>query len=665
MMNLVKAIIKRTYFFQFVREFNEYIRRCSFQRKIGNFEKIKMMAKYRIIKEIKPGNKGKLIQINSLLNTVKIDTDLKYGYFYSIDENVSIYNSGTVIDNMPCDYSFLISHSLNDMKGMGCEKAIKQNKEYLNIIEKYIIKVISLLKKEGKEDAAILIENIINEPASDLKDALQRILFWNQILWQTNHHLVGLGRLDKILDKYNVEEDSEIAIKNFLLAIHSHYLFKSSAMPGDTGQVIVLGGDEINEEYFYNKYTILFLKILTEMKLPDPKVVLRISSKTPDEILKLAIDSISLGIGSPLLSNDEVIIPAMQDFGYDVEDSFDYSVSACWEPLPSKDSLEQNNLITLDLGKVLTNVIHDDNVYKIQSIDEFLDLFKYKMTDEIKNVCQYVNSINWNNDPLMTLCSKSCRESGMTISEGGVKNKNYGFLTVGMSSVVNTIINLQQYVFKEEKYTISELINAVRNNFNDYEFLIDDLKDCKHKFGSDSKEAIRFTNIIIDQIYNIIRDYRNIYGGKIKFGLSSPAYIMLGKNVDSTLDGRKRGEPFTTHISNESNESITELVLFASKLDYFKQSLNGNVVDIMLQPSLIRDNKEKFLTFIKSSVKVGFFQMQFNVLDSKQLIEAKKHPEKYPQLIVRVWGFSAYFNDLSDDYKDLLISRAIKNENAA
>lgn len=662
MMSIIKSYIKNTYIFQFKRCFDEYIRRCSFLKPMNNFEKLEMATKYKVIRERGRDSEKKINQIERLLDNVSIDTNLIYGFFYSIDEKVSIYNSGTVIDNMPCDYSFLISYSLKDMKKMGCEKAIHENTKYLAIIENYITKVSSLLKKDGKENVAILIENMIDKPATSLRDALQRILFWNQILWQTNHRLVGLGRLDKTLDQYKIEDDSETVMRNFLMAIHSHYLYKSAAMLGDTGQVIVLGGNEKNNEYFCNQYTFLILKVLMELKLPDPKVVLRVSNKIPEDLLKIAIESINSGIGSPLLSNDEVVIPSMQEFGYDIDDSFDYSVSACWEPLPSKDSLEQNNLITLNLGKVLSDVIEDDSIYSIKSLEEFLNLFREKLLGSVKDTLRYANSIIWNNDPLMTLCSESCRESGLTITEGGTKNKNYGFLTVGMSSVVNTMINLQHYVFHIKKYTVVELINAVRSDFKDCKYLVDELKDNKQKFGSDSKVAINYTNTIIDQIYNLISEYRNIYGGKIKFGLSSPAYIMCGKNVRATLDGRKNGAPFATHISNESNESITELILFAGKLDYFKYSLNGNVADIMLQPSIINENKDKFLIFVKSAIKAGFFQMQFNVLDSNQLIEAKKHPEKYPNLIVRVWGFSAYFNDLTDEYKDLLINRALKNE---
>ena len=660
----LKKILKNTYLFQFKKCFDEYVRRCNFVKPISGIDKIKRASNYRVIKEKGISSKDKINQIDILLKKTKIDTNLKYGFFYSLDEMICIYHSGIVIDNMPCDYDFLITHSIEEMKGMGCDKSIRVNTELLVAIETYINKVCSLLKEEGKQEVATIIENIAKTSSNTLRDALQRILFWNQILWQTNHRLVGLGRLDKTLDKYEIDENSETLIKNFLLAIHCYYIYKSSAMAGDTGQVIVVGGTERNGEYFCNEYTYLILKAIMQLNLPDPKVVLRVSKKTPDYLLDVALQSISLGIGSPLLSNDDVVVPAMLKFGYDVDDSFDYSVSACWEPLPSTDSLEQNNLSTLDLGRVLTEVIHDNAIYEIDSLDDFMNLFKRKLHNIIQDMKRYIDSIEWNNDPLMTLCSRSCRDSGNIISNGGSKNKNYGFLTVGMSSVVNSMINLKSLVFDECKYDISDLIDAARCNFVQSDRILFDLKTNKRKskFGSDSNEAIYYTNQIIQMIYEEIVDYRNKYGGRIKFGLSSPAYIMCGKSVDATLDGRKLGEPFSTHISSDTSEAFTELILFASKIDYFSHSGNGNVVDIVLNPGLILENKFKFLFFIKTSIRLGFFQMQFNVLSYEQLMDAKSHPEKYPNLIVRVWGFSAYFNDLSNEYKELLINRALKSE---
>ena len=122
--------------------------------------------------------------------------------------------------------------------------------------------------------------------------------------------------------------------------------------------------------------------------------------------------------------------------------------------------------------------------------------------------------------------------------------------------------------------------------------------------------------------------------------------------------------PYSTHISCVA-AGYTEVVNFSGHLEYRDQRFNGNVVDFFVSPDFLSNNKDKFVTFMLLAIKQGFFEMQMNVMDSKTLIDAKKHPEKYPGLIVRVWGMSAYFNDLPESYKNLLIERAIAAEKAA
>ena len=124
------------------------------------------------------------------------------------------------------------------------------------------------------------------------------------------------------------------------------------------------------------------------------------------------------------------------------------------------------------------------------------------------------------------------------------------------------------------------------------------------------------------------------------------------------MDGRKSGEPFAVHISPVSkNIGIQEIVDFATGLNYSDNRINGNVVDYIIPTSFMK-NPDKLEVLIKDGMNKGIFELQLNVLDAEILKDAKLHPEKYPNLVVRVWGFSAYFNDLPIEYKDNLIKRA-------
>ena len=151
-------------------------------------------------------------------------------------------------------------------------------------------------------------------------------------------------------------------------------------------------------------------------------------------------------------------------------------------------------------------------------------------------------------------------------------------------------------------------------------------------------------------------------GGKFKIGLSAPSYVTASKDCKASLDGRKNDEPFLVHISSDNANAYTELISFSSKIDYGDNRFNGNVVDFVVSPNFIDDNYEKFVDFLMLSIRQGFFEMQMNVVSSKMLLEAKKNPERFPNLIVRVWGFSAYFKDLPEEYKNVIIERTLKSE---
>ena len=189
-----------------------------------------------------------------------------------------------------------------------------------------------------------------------------------------------------------------------------------------------------------------------------------------------------------------------------------------------------------------------------------------------------------------------------------------------------------------------------------------DLKTKESKYGTDDEYAVALINRITDCVSEEIAEYTSYLGGKMKVGLSGPTYIDAAKNFGASFDGRKAGEPFIVHISNEDTNGFTGIVNCASQIKYSDNRFNGNVLDFMVSPDFIKRNWQQFVDFLMLSIMRGFFQLQMNVVSSEILKQAKKDPDKFPNLIVRVWGFSSYFKDLPEEYKDVLIKRAECNE---
>lgn len=327
-----------------------------------------------------------------------------------------------------------------------------------------------------------------------------------------------------------------------------------------------------------------------------------------------------------------------------------FVVSACWEPLAYGKSLEQNNIGGINFAQVIADVYRDKNFASLKDFASLVEMYKSKLKPYVMKTLDNIGSIKWEEDPLFSLFTERCFESGKDISQGGAVYNNYGITTVGMSHIV----------FEDGKITAEALRDSARRNYPDEN--IRRLLDGHKYYGRDEEEIISLTNEITGFVAELSGGWRNPLGGKVKFGLSSPSYISAGKTTPATLDGRKSGEPLGVHISNPKGVPYTELVMFASSLKYSGVRSNGNVLDYFVSPAILQDERGKFYDFTKSAVKAGFFQMQMNVVDSEKLIDAKKNPGKYPDLIVRVWGFSAYFDELPEEYKDVLIDRALSAE---
>jgi formate C-acetyltransferase len=539
------------------------------------------------------------------------------------------------------------------------------NQKYtLEGIEILIDRIIVELNRSNRIDRDKYIkffDRIKSSPVSSFEESLQRILFFNQLLWQTGHKLNGFGRLDKILNEVYLNDTISRGeclnlIKNFLKAGHSYYYNKSAMLAGDTGQIIVLGGLEQDNSYFFNELTYLFIEALSELNIPDPKIILRYSKDIPRDLMESALKCIATGVGSPLLSNDDVIIEKLIDFGYEKKDAYNYVVSACWEPAPIGRSLEMNNVDCFVFLLPLNDLLAHENLNEFDSFESLIMKYKEYLKKYIDNVIMNVNGLNWEIDPLISLFIEGCDENLKDVSRGSAFYNNYGLTSVSLSNTINSLLNIKLLVFDNSMFTLEELNNEKINNFNNGEIL-EILKNQPLKFGMDDEEVLSLTKEIVSYTNNVLKSKSTKYGG-----LSAPSYISRSFNVDASLDGRKNFEPFNVHISYDNNKDYIEIMRFASKLDYSESSFNGNVVDLMVSPYFINKNFDKFLDFLILSMDMGVFQMQLNVVDSKTLIDAKENPEKYPNLIVRVWGFSAYFKDLPESYQDVLIKRTIENE---
>ena len=622
--------------------------------------------------------RSKARQIAKLLQKVDICPVENSSFFYSIDCLKTVDNLNVVFGNCTANYDMVVHGSLQEILEILPNKNDKFGQEEQTVISamrEYLERCRSMPEVAERYSCQLdAIETLFHRPAENFFEGLQRILFFNQFLWQTGHTLNGLGHLDWLLDdlyRHDLEagiltrESAAELLKDFFRVLHENYWFKSAVLMGDTGQIIILGGRGADGQYHCNYLTYLFIEASKELRLPDPKILLRCTADMPEGLLELAVDCIATGIGAPLLANDDTIITAMISCGYAPNDVYNYGTSACWEPLIPGLSFEPNNIASLNFAELFVRMAGSPEFDAAKSTEDVISLYENALREYIKGLLTPLTTKTFEEDPLLSLLSPLCLERGKDITRGGAKYNNMGLTSVGLGSVVNSILNLDKLVFAEGRFTLRDLNKARRGNFAGEDELIEELKGLSPAFGSDSEAVVALTKRLIAFTSAEFKKYKTPYGGVFKFGLSSPSYISGANKVPATFDGRRDGEPFSVHISSASAIPTTELLSFAMKLDYGENRLNGNVIDFITSPGMLQQNREKYAALLRAGFAGGIFQLQMNVVDSKTLIAAKADPTLFPNLVVRVWGFSAYFNDLPEEYKDVLIRRAIESEKVA
>lgn len=585
-------------------------------------------------------------------------------YFFDFD-----FRFLTGINNITPAYDIILRQGLSDLI---YEKEDTVFKKRYNVTIRSIMALAERIAKEAEHtEKGTFFQKMVSEPAASFREAVQRILFVNQLIWQTGSGLVGLGRLDRLLDDYYREDiragrldrqGAKDLLKEAILILHRHVWYKSGTLLGDIGQAITVGGSGYDGQYESNDLTEMILEIVGECSITDPKIILRVNTHIPGKILEKAVSCMATGVGSPLLANDDVIIPTLMDFGISKEDAYDYCTSACWETLIGGKSSSMNNQASVSFVKAFNSMLAEELIYNLKSFEDVKRRFFFHIKNEVDWALANLRKQKYRRNTVYSVFLHNCRERKKDIVDGGAAYHNIGITTVGLANAVNSLLNIKSLVFEEHKYSMADVKLICLMDYQEKEEAVDQLKNRRQRYGVDEPEVIDLVNEILRYVTEVTKNFRTDIGGRVKFGVSSPNYIRLAPNEKATFDGRRRGEPMAVHISDNYARGYTQLLNFGAALDYGDNRFNGNVIDLMVNPSFIENHNEKFIQLLETGIKIGIFELQTNVVKSETLIDAKAHPEKHWGLIVRVWGFSALYVELPESYQDLLIERARQNE---
>ena len=479
---------------------------------------------------------------------------------------------------------------------------------------------------------------------------------------------ITLGRFDQYMLPFykadlarGVSPDEILELtEEFFISINFDIDLYHSAQDGDDGQSLMLGGLNEDGSESYNGLSEICLKAAMELALIDPKINLRVNKNTPDSLYLLGTQMTKMGLGFPQYSNDDVVIPALIDYGYAPSDAYNYSVASCWEVIVP-DGRDVPNIATFNFPKIV-----NDCLYKYGEASASYEEFFGHLKEEIQAECTRLQAYVLTNDPRMpiiidSLFCKPCIEKRTDQSAFAAKYNNYGIHGAGIANATDALCAIKKMVFEEKKVTAKELIQALDANFKGYEALHHDLCACP-KMGNNDDAADSLSCDLMDAFCTAMKNMKSASGGICRPGTGSAnMYIGCAKQVGATADGRYAFTPYSTNFSPALTTHIAgplSVIQSFTKFD-LKRIANGGPLTLEIHDTTFRnpDGVEKVARLVQSFILLGGHQLQINAVNCEKLIDAQKHPGKYPNLIVRVWGWSGYFDELDTPFQDHVIRR--------
>ena len=478
---------------------------------------------------------------------------------------------------------------------------------------------------------------------------------------------LGLGRFDQYMynyylhDKKNGITDDEIleTIELFFISLNLDTDLYQGVQQGDNGQSIVLAGFDKDGNYLYNELSKMCIKAAMELNLIDPKINLRVGKNTPDEVFEFGTHLTKQGMGFPQYCNDDVVIPGLIKLGYSPEDAQNYVVAACWEYIIPDCGADYPNIATMDFPAVIGKSITDT----LKECDSFEELMS-KVKDAIKTECDKIVLISrpMTMRVFTSIFIDGCIEKLSDMWHGGAKYYNYGCHGAGIANAADALAAVKKTIFDDKTLSKEELLLALSKNFEGFDELRNLLKNSP-KMGNNDDYVDNIAGELLAAFSANINGRPNTCGGIWRAGTGSAMeYIWKGAKCPATADGRKAGEPYSSSFSpslDVKTKGILSVLQSFTKYD-LRNAINGGPLTIEIHDTVFRneDGIKKTAMLVKNFICLGGHQLQINSVNRERLLDAQKHPENYPNLIVRVWGWSGYFNELDIEYQNHIIRRA-------
>jgi pyruvate formate-lyase/glycerol dehydratase family glycyl radical enzyme len=543
-------------------------------------------------------------------------------------------------------------------------------------------------------------------PARSFREALTTVwICWIAIHLENPNIGLSLGRLDQVLyDLFRQDiDDKKIDIDQAIELISCLWLKIGDHVPmvpetgerlfGGTGsnQAITIGGIDKDGNDAVNDLTYVMLRATELMKLRDPNLNARYCPGVNSETYLRRLCEVNVTTGAtPAIHNDRAVIKALTSKGDSLPHARDYGVTGCVEPGSNGRFYGHTGALLLNLTSALELTLFNGrhrlsglaspvsvetgDPRSFATFDEFRRAFEVQARWLAEQAVKLNNVLGQTHQrvyptPILSALFEGPMESGKDLIEGGATINASGAAMIGLADVADSLSAIEQVVYLKRNYTWDQVLDALQKDYQGYEALRTELAnpDKTPKYGNENPKAdgnvvwlVRF----LDQVFGAHSNYR---GGRYRVGYwTMTNHAGFGKLMPAHPNGRRAGENFASGITPVSGVTPYLTKTLNSVADLPCECLaDGVALNLKYTPETgdVAQMLDNFVASIEGyfddggGASTGGMEVQFNITDHDTFVDAVKHPEKYPELLVRVSGYTAYFKDLNPQMQQEIIER--------
>ena len=442
---------------------------------------------------------------------------------------------------------------------------------------------------------------------------------------------------------------------------------------------INIGGVDRNGENATNDLSYMILEIQEELHELQPGLSIHIAQNTPDEFLLEGIKVIRQGHGYPSIFNPDTYVQEMVRAGKTIEDAREGGCSGCIEVgafgkeaylltgylnTPKILEITLNNGIDPQTGKKLGLETGDPRSFK--TFEELYEAWHKQMVYFVNlklSVNNYIERMFSLYAPatFLSLYIDDCIEKGKDYYSGGARYNTTYIQCTGLGTITDCFTTLKKHVFEDKRYTMEEMLDACASNWENGEKMRQYIRNHTPFFGNDDEYADTIAVRVYDDLVKAIEGRPNTRGGKTQLNmLSTTCHNYFGSVCGATPNGRFAHFAIsdgTSPAHGSDSHGPTAVIKSLGKLDQTKSG--GTLLNVRFVPQLLKrdEDQRKLASLIRTYFKFGGHHIQFNIVDTATLHDAQKHPEEYRDLLVRVAGYSDYFNDMTEQLQNEIIAR--------